>query len=96
MTRSGLVVIALLLLALSPATAAYFWPWHQQYRHHRSHHRHYAHHDRTRQSDQAVAPDCAKINAAAKGMSPERYERALQAMSPAEQRIVAACTVRPW
>jgi len=68
--------------------AVFLWPW--QY-----HARHHAHHPRQPALLQALPPDCAQINAVVKGLTPERYERALRQVTKEQQQIIADCMVQP-
>jgi hypothetical protein len=79
--RSILLAAAVVCLASAPADAYLRWPWQQPYRHHYRAH--------------PPAPNCEQINAAAKTLPPDRYERALRSATKAEQKIIADCAVQP-
>ena len=73
---------------------AFLWPW-QQY-HARHHHIGHRHARVERSVTRTRAPDCAKINAAAKALPPARYERALRSATKAEQNVIVRCEDAPW
>ena len=83
----AVAVFLISYLVASPAAAYYVWPWQQHARH--------RHHHRPAPDVPDAPPDCAKINAAVKTLSPQRYERAIGLATPAERKIIADCAVQP-
>lgn len=67
-----------IILALAAQT--FLWPWHQPYHHRWLHH--------------PAQTSCARINAVAKSLPPDRYEHALDMATEEERRVILNCAGR--
>jgi len=78
------------LAAAAPIPAnAFLWPW----QHHARYHRHSRKH--SQQPANQTPPNCDEINAVAKRLTPQRYERAFRSATKEEQKIILQCEVEP-
>jgi hypothetical protein len=87
--RAALVLLALLALGTSDASAAWRWPWDVPHKRHVKHQRHHQ-----PQYRKTAPTDCKRINDAVAYLSKEELDKELARLDKRRRQTIARCRER--